>query len=74
MILQPLVENAVNHGIHGIEWPGEIRLRVQDKGGQIEIRVEDNGKGMTREQVGTILSGSHITVDSDSTLRSDWGM
>ncbi|EEQ59286.1 ATPase/histidine kinase/DNA gyrase B/HSP90 domain protein [Clostridiales bacterium 1_7_47FAA] len=67
MILQPLVENAVNHGIRGIEWPGEIRLRVQDKGGQIEIRVEDNGKGMTREQVGTILSGSHITVDSDST-------
>ena len=29
--------------------------------------MEDNGKGMTREQVGTILSGSHITVDSDST-------
>ena len=67
MILQPLVENAVNHGIRGVEWQGEIHLKVQDKGERIEIRVEDNGKGMTREQVGMILSGSHTTVDSDST-------
>ena len=67
IILQPLVENAVNHGIRGVEWQGEIHLKVQDKGERIEIRVEDNGKGMTREQVGMILSGSHTTVDSDST-------
>ncbi|MFQ7877888.1 sensor histidine kinase [Enterocloster sp.] len=58
MILQPLVENAVNHGIRGVEWQGEIHLKVQDKGERIEIRVEDNGKGIIREQVGTSCRGA----------------
>lgn len=67
MILQPLVENAVNHGIRGIEWQGEIRLRVTDRTDKIEICVRDNGRGMTGAQIQEIVAGNHIDSDSGST-------
>ena len=64
MILHPLVENAVNHGIRGVEWQGEVCLSVKEKGDQIEIRVEDNGKGMTAEQISQIYQGGRDNSDS----------
>ena len=67
MILQPLVENAVNHGIRGIERQGEIRLKIGEQEDRIEIRVEDNGRGMTEKQIREILSGTRVAKDSDST-------
>lgn len=67
MILQPLVENAVNHGIRGIEWQGEIHLKVKDMEEWIEIRVEDNGRGMTKAQTYGIVMGTHAPMESDST-------
>lgn len=57
MILQPIVENAVNHGIRDIEWEGKIHLSVSDEREHIKISVKDNGKGMTKEQIERVLSG-----------------
>lgn len=48
MSLQPLVENAVNHGIRGIEREGHIEVSVQKKDDAICISVWDNGVGMER--------------------------
>ena len=45
MILQPVVENAVNHGIRDIEWEGKIHLTVTGDADYIRISVKDNGKG-----------------------------
>lgn len=67
MILQPLVENAVNHGIRNIEWQGEIHLKVFDREDRIEIQVEDNGRGMTEEQIKEIMTENHMSVSSEST-------
>lgn len=64
MILQPLVENAVNHGIRGIEWQGEVRLVVREQEDWVEIRVEDNGKGITEEQICQIYEGSQTSQGS----------
>ena len=58
MILQPVVENAVNHGIRDIEWEGKIRLTVTGDADYIRISVKDNGKGMTQEQIEGVLSGN----------------
>ena len=55
MILQPVVENAVNHGIRNIDWEGHINLSVERWDDHIEISVRDNGLGMTQEQCQTIL-------------------
>ena len=60
MILQPVVENAVNHGIRNIDREGEIRLSVtreEEEGGCILISVKDNGKGMSQETIDRIMEG-----------------
>lgn len=57
MILQPLVENAVNHGIRNIDWQGKIHLEITGLEGRILIRVKDNGMGMSPERIREVLSG-----------------
>lgn len=44
MILQPFVENAIEHGFKSIDYPGEIQIRFQQKAQSLEIEVVDNGK------------------------------
>jgi two-component system, LytTR family, sensor kinase len=46
-ILQPLVENAVRHGIAPREGPGHISLRALTTGDFLEIHVEDDGVGIS---------------------------
>lgn len=47
--LQPLIENAINHGLDASE-PGEILIEVREKDGDIIMAVADNGIGMSKEQ------------------------
>lgn len=57
MILQPIIENAINHGVRDIDWPALITLSVYRTGSFITISVRDNGRGMSQEQIQAILSG-----------------
>ncbi len=57
MILQPLVENAVNYGIRDIDWEGHIDLKVYKDGNDVLLSVKDNGVGMSRDKIERILSG-----------------
>lgn len=63
MILQPLVENAVNHGIRNVEWQGYVHLRVKNIGGKIHVSIKDNGAGMTKERIEEVLSGKVLSKD-----------
>lgn len=69
MILQPLVENAVNHGIRNAEWEGHIWLTVKNRQDCLEISVRDNGLGMTQERIREVLecSASRERLETDST-------
>ena len=69
MILQPVVENAVNHGIRNIDWEGHIELSVERWKDHIEISVRDNGQGMTKEQIEKVLSKKihNSSSEGDST-------
>lgn len=58
MILQPIIENAINHGVRDIDWPAVITLSVYRTGDFITISVRDNGRGMNQEQIQAILSGN----------------
>ena len=51
MTLQPLVENAMVHGLEQITDNGKITMILQKMGKKIVIYVEDNGAGMTIEQL-----------------------
>lgn len=46
LILQPLVENAIRHGIEPHARPGRIELRAARDGGMLRLEVWDNGDGV----------------------------
>lgn len=66
MVLQPIVENAVKHGISDIDWPGEILLKVEQYEDYLLIVVKDNGVGMTEEKIKEVLSGVVNTAEDDT--------
>lgn len=51
LILQPLVENAIKHGIAPNSGQGKIEIAVIEKNMQMEISVCDNGKGIGQDIV-----------------------
>lgn len=57
MVLQPIVENCVNHGIRGVDWEGRIVLSVYRDNQDICVSVKDNGIGMSEETIHQIFSG-----------------
>lgn len=61
MTLQPIVENAVNHGIRGIEREGWINLSVSCDGDRICVKIADNGVGMSDEELQYVLTGDAQT-------------
>ena len=61
LMLQPLVENAIYHGMEFMDGDGEILLKVWKEEGDLYFSVIDNGLGMTEEQVGNLFTGaSHV--------------
>ena len=56
--LQPIIENAIYHGINGLVDEGQIIIRIQSSGDDILAIVEDNGVGMEPEQIEAIFQRS----------------
>ena len=63
LCLQPLVENAVRHGLEGRAGPGRITILAEDDGADCTISVEDDGIGADPEQIRRAMVGEG---DSDS--------
>ena len=55
MILQPLVENALQHGLHDVTENGEIVISVGQQDSVITISVSDNGKGMPAQELEELI-------------------
>ena len=59
--IQPLLENAIYHGMEGMYEDGEIEIRIYEKEGAIKIEVADNGPGMTAEKLDYIMHNKVIS-------------
>ena len=59
MILQPVVENCVNHGIREMAGEGKIFLSVYRIDDVVCVSIKDNGKGMSEDTIRKVLSGSY---------------
>ncbi len=59
LVLQPILENAVNYGIRGMDDDGEIKVKGRLKEGNVILSVEDNGLGMSEEEVSLVLTDSN---------------
>jgi two-component system LytT family sensor kinase len=55
MLLQPLVENSIKHGIGGKIEGGTIRIRTNRGGSRLHLLVEDDGVGIPEEKLATVL-------------------
>ncbi|MDZ7292154.1 MAG: histidine kinase [candidate division KSB1 bacterium] len=73
MILQPLAENAVRHGIAPKEDGGEILLRVQRRDKHLEIEVADNGMGAAMTKPEELLKNGTGLRNTDLRLRKMFG-
>ena len=71
LILQPLVENAVHHGMRQKEGKGELRISVQALNDRLmEVSVRDNGVGISEDKIRLILEGEYKTSKSGFGLHS----
>ncbi len=52
LLLQPLVENAIRHGIEPIETAGRVRITAARSGSRLVLGVEDDGVGLSDAAVG----------------------
>lgn len=59
MILQPIVENCVNHGIREMAGEGKIMVSVYRMEDMACISIRDNGIGMSAETIDKVLSGTY---------------
>ena len=55
LIIQPILENAIYHGMEYADGDGEIHIRAFREGETVVIEVEDNGPGMSEEIVEQLL-------------------
>lgn len=55
MSIQPIIENAVNHGVRDIMGNAVIKLKVYREDQMACIEISDNGAGMTQEQIQEIF-------------------
>lgn len=57
LTIQPIVENAIRHGVMQKATGGTVRIRVKDTGHAVSVTVEDDGVGMTEDRLAAILTG-----------------
>lgn len=57
LLLQPLVENAIQHGISRLAEGGELAISSVRDGNQLNITVRDNGPGLTKTERNKLIGG-----------------
>ena len=72
LILQPLVENAVKHGIESQIAPGVIRVMAERAGKSLILQVHDNGRGLAAASKGLLKEGVGLS-NTRSRLKELYG-
>jgi len=68
LILLPLVENAFNHGINPLPGNGVITLEALYTNDSVQLKVSDNGVGMSEEKIKAIKNGQSHGVGLRATI------
>lgn len=61
LVIQPLIENAIGHGISKKEEGGKVQIKIRQEGTDLKIEIIDNGKGVDPEKMQQILKGEHVS-------------
>ncbi|OBZ10616.1 ECF transporter S component [Bacillus sp. FJAT-27264] len=57
LIIQPLVENAIVHGILKEKGKGTVTISVKDQGDTVRVGIRDTGVGISEETIAKVYSG-----------------
>ena len=57
LILQPLVENAIRHGIEPYAVPGKVEIRARSENGRLNLQISDDGPGISDAKPSRINEG-----------------
>lgn len=69
LILQPIVENSIVHGFNEmVDDMGKIQLSAEGQDGFLYIRIQDNGKGMTPEEISNLFAGSEKEEQDNTSI------
>lgn len=60
MIIQLLVENAINHGFSGTKKKGNIDINAKKNNDYMIVTIEDNGNGINSEELDKLIKGEEI--------------
>ncbi|BAS29231.1 sensor histidine kinase [Limnochorda pilosa] len=80
LVVQPLVENAINHGIEPRPGPGSVRIAARAEAEGYRIVVSDTGIGIPPERLGRVLERGYGTglgmglANVDQRLKSLFGL
>ena len=69
LILQPLVENAIKHGVARKSGPGRIQITARRDGDELWMEVRDDGVGLSQEAYQSIHSGIGVSSTRERLLR-----
>ncbi|MCW8327854.1 sensor histidine kinase [Photobacterium sp. SDRW27] len=58
LLIQPLVENAILHGIQPSSSPGKVMIAVKQDGERVKITIRDTGVGIRQDVIDKLYSGS----------------
>jgi signal transduction histidine kinase len=67
LILQPIVENAIRHGIAPRSTPGLIEIQAKQQNGRLRIQVRDNGPGLSEHRNPEYLFGKGLGLANTET-------
>ena len=73
MLLQPIIENSIKHGLSRKVGGGRITIRASRRGNRSFIEVEDDGLGMTEERLQEALHGGIGLSNVNERLRTIYG-
>lgn len=76
--LQPLVENAIRHGVESMEGDGHIQIKAHEEGALTVVTIEDDGAGMDPDRLSAALAGNldghHVGLSNvDTRMRRAFG-
>lgn len=74
LILQPLVENCINHGIRLKGEDGLISIRTRLEHDGVHVTVRDTGVGMTEEKIHEVLSGNTVVSPDEFEVQHGFGL